>query len=109
MRSEARPCWRCHRTRRTSASWSPKRWPAAAPVLVSTHVNLADEIAEANAGWVVPLERSALRETLSRVLREDAERGRRGQAGRELATARFRWTSVAGEVSRRYQSLAEAS
>ena len=79
------------------------------PVLVSTHVNLADEIAEANAGWVVPLERSALRETLSRVLRQDAERGRRGQAGRELATARFRWTSVAGEVSRLYQSLAEAA
>ena len=79
------------------------------PVMVSTQVNLADEIAAANAGWVVPLERDTLRETLTNILRQDSERERRGQAGRELARARFRWTSVAGEVSRLYQSLAEAA
>jgi glycosyltransferase involved in cell wall biosynthesis len=79
------------------------------PVMVSPHVNLADEIAEAHAGWVVPLDAEAQRQTLKKVLENEAERERRGQAGRELAAARFRWQSVAREVSRLYQSLAEVA
>jgi glycosyltransferase involved in cell wall biosynthesis len=75
------------------------------PVLVSAHVNLADEINLANAGWVVPLDNLALRDTLVEILRDDAERERRGRAGRELATARFRWDSVGAEVTRLYRSL----
>jgi glycosyltransferase involved in cell wall biosynthesis len=79
------------------------------PVMVSTHVNLADEIAAAHAGWVVPLDAEAQRQTLKNILDDEAERERRGQAGRELATARFRWQSVADEVSRLYQTLAEVA
>jgi glycosyltransferase involved in cell wall biosynthesis len=79
------------------------------PVLVSTHVNLAHEIAMARAGWVVPLEHVALRETLAAALRDDADRMRRGRAGRELATRCFRWQSVAGQVGRLYRSLLGAT
>ncbi|MBV9328287.1 MAG: glycosyltransferase [Chloroflexi bacterium] len=79
------------------------------PVLVSTHVNLADEIAAANAGWVVPLDRAILRDRLTCILRNRCERERRGQAGRSLAMQAFRWSSVAGEVQRLYQSLLEAA
>jgi glycosyltransferase involved in cell wall biosynthesis len=79
------------------------------PVLVSTYVNLADEVAAAQAGWVVPLDRSALRETLGRILQDPAERRRRGQAGRALATARFRWNAVATDLGELYQSLTGAA
>jgi glycosyltransferase involved in cell wall biosynthesis len=75
------------------------------PVLVSQHVNLADEIAAADAGWVVPLDRSVLHETLIHVLEGDSERERRGRAGRNLAARCFRWKSVAVEVTRLYQSV----
>jgi glycosyltransferase involved in cell wall biosynthesis len=79
------------------------------PVLVSEHVNLADEIAVAHAGWVVPLDRTVLRDTLAKILRDGCERERRGHAGHELALASFRWRSVAAQVSALYESLAEAA
>jgi glycosyltransferase involved in cell wall biosynthesis len=75
------------------------------PVLVSTHVNLADEIAVANAGWVVSLDRQALRATLSDILGNESERERRGQAGRALAMTSFKWRGVAVEVSKLYESV----
>jgi glycosyltransferase involved in cell wall biosynthesis len=75
------------------------------PVLISTHVNLADEIIAANAGWVVPLERTAVLKTLSDVLLDECERERRGAAGRQLACAHFRWKGVAAELSRLYSDL----
>jgi glycosyltransferase involved in cell wall biosynthesis len=79
------------------------------PVLVSTFVNLADEIDAAHAGWVVPLERVALRDTLASAMRDDAERESRGRDGRELAQRRFRWQSVADEVGQLYRSLKGAA
>jgi glycosyltransferase involved in cell wall biosynthesis len=75
------------------------------PVLVSSHVNLADEIARTNAGWVVPLDRGALHETLASILQSEAERQRRGQAGRELAMASFRWKTIAARTTELYRSL----
>jgi glycosyltransferase involved in cell wall biosynthesis len=75
------------------------------PVLISTHVNLADEIAAANAGWVVPLAHSAVLKTLSEVLLDEPERDRRGAAGRQLACAHFRWMHVATELTRLYSDL----
>jgi glycosyltransferase involved in cell wall biosynthesis len=76
------------------------------PVLVSTQVNLADEIIAAKAGWVAPLEGAAVLETLSYALRDDEERVRRGQAGRELARARFSWPGVATELAGLYSAVA---
>jgi glycosyltransferase involved in cell wall biosynthesis len=75
------------------------------PVLVSTQVNLADEIAAANAGWVVPLERAALLETLASALSDTEARQRRGAAGRALACARFTWPTVATELAHLYSAI----
>jgi glycosyltransferase involved in cell wall biosynthesis len=75
------------------------------PVLVSCHVNLADEISTANAGWVVPLDHAAVLATLSEALRDERERRQRGAAGRQLASAQFRWPAVAAELSRVYGEL----
>ncbi len=79
------------------------------PALVSRHVNLAEEIRAAGAGWVIPLERAALRETLREALREDHERSRRGKAGRDLVRRRFLWSTVAAELAVLYRSVAERS
>jgi glycosyltransferase involved in cell wall biosynthesis len=75
------------------------------PVLLSTQVNLAAEIEAARAGWSVPLERGALREILAQALREDSERIRRGQAGRELVRRRFLWSAVAAELAALYDAI----
>ncbi len=76
------------------------------PVLVSTEVNLADEIRAAEAGWVVPLEPTALLETLAYALGHDDERVRRGRAGCALARARFTWPGVAAELASLYRAVA---
>ena len=41
------------------------------PVLVSPHVNLAEEIDTAGAGWVAPVEKDALAATLAHALKDD--------------------------------------
>lgn len=74
------------------------------PVLVSTHVNLAEEIQAAGAGWVVSLEREALLRALAEALREEGERARRGAAGRGFAR-RFAWPEIAVDLVRLYRSV----
>lgn len=75
------------------------------PVLVSRHVNLAEEIEAGGAGWVTALDRGTLLKTLRRVLGADDEWARRGRAGRELVRRRFVWPAVAAELAKLYQSI----
>lgn len=74
------------------------------PVLVSPHVNLAEEVKSARAGWVVPLKGEELVATLVEILRNDGERVRRGRAGLELAR-RFAWPRVADELVKLYRAV----
>ena len=75
------------------------------PVLVTRHVNLAAEIEAAGAGWVAPLERSALLASLLEALQHKDERLRRGARGRELARTRFNWSAVATELGELYRAV----
>ncbi len=75
------------------------------PVLISQHVNLADEIQSANAGWVVNLERGALAKTLAEILRSQVDRASRGAAGQKLVRSRFTWLVVTAELSSLYRSV----
>jgi glycosyltransferase involved in cell wall biosynthesis len=80
------------------------------PVLVSTHVNLSDEIMAARAGWVVDMERGSLQQALAEALGDEAERDLRGAAGEELARSRYTWPAIAKalwELYDRVQSGAE--
>jgi glycosyltransferase involved in cell wall biosynthesis len=76
------------------------------PVLLSTAVNLADEVCEAGAGWVVPLAPGALRDGLRAALRDDRGRATRGAAGRALVVARFTWPRVGAALADLYRSVA---
>jgi glycosyltransferase involved in cell wall biosynthesis len=77
---------------------------AGVPVLVSPHVNLADEIESAGAGWISPVEAGSLCETLTSALRDRHELSRRGELGRVLAQ-RFDWHNVAGMLAQLYESV----
>jgi glycosyltransferase involved in cell wall biosynthesis len=78
------------------------------PVLVSEFVNLADEIRNAGAGWIVPLESAAVIGTLRQALENSHERCVRGRAGRELARSRFTWPAVAARLASLYSEITSA-
>ena len=77
---------------------------AGVPVLVSPHVNLATEIEAAGAGWVAPVDKTAIEHVLSSSLSDQNERVCRGNAGKDMAQA-FSWQKVSEQLGRLYDSL----
>lgn len=59
------------------------------PVLVSSEVNLAEDIRDAGAGWVVPLAPGQIAGVLAEALRDEDQRRARGAAGRGFARQRL--------------------
>ncbi|ETW98288.1 MAG: hypothetical protein ETSY1_19395 [Candidatus Entotheonella factor] len=82
---------------------------SATPVLVSPQVNLSEDIQRAQAGWVVPCERQAVRETLHNILRQPDERRARGLAGQDFVRKQYAWSRVAAQLVELYQSICQAS
>ena len=76
------------------------------PVLVTPQVNLASEIRSAEAGWVTDF--SGLKEGLAAVVRDDAERTRRGRAAYEFAK-RYSWDKVATDLTDFYKEILKRS
>jgi glycosyltransferase involved in cell wall biosynthesis len=76
------------------------------PVTVSPQVNLADEISDAGAGWVAPLERHALVRMLGYIMDQPGERVQRGAAGRALVQSRFTWPQIGVQLVQLYRTLA---
>jgi glycosyltransferase involved in cell wall biosynthesis len=74
------------------------------PVLVSPHVNLAEEIVLANAGWIATVDKHALMTRLAEVLSDEEERALRGQAGKQLAQ-KYSWGTVAKSLVDLYKEL----
>jgi glycosyltransferase involved in cell wall biosynthesis len=74
------------------------------PVLVSPHVNLAEEIVLANAGWIATVDKHALMARLAEVLSDEEERALRGQAGKQLAQ-KYSWGTVAKSLVDLYKEL----
>ena len=78
------------------------------PVLLSPHVNLADEIEAANAGWIAPVEREALSTTLATALSDPDEIAKRGRAGKSLSL-HYSWERVATELANLYMQITNGS
>ena len=74
------------------------------PVLISPHVNLANEIDSANAGWIAPVETEALATTLAAALRDGDELAKRGRAGKQLSL-RYSWERVADSLAKLYTEI----
>jgi len=75
------------------------------PVLISTEVNLAEEVRAAGAGWVTSLDRPSQVATLTEALRAPAERFRRGAAGQKLVAERFTWGQVGRQLLELYEEI----
>lgn len=74
------------------------------PVLVSPHVDLAEEIVLANAGWIATVDKESLKTRLAEALADDAERARRGVAGKQLAL-KYSWESAARNLKELYREI----
>jgi glycosyltransferase involved in cell wall biosynthesis len=78
------------------------------PVLVSPNVNLAEEIAAANAGWIASIDKSALEEKLAEALLDRDELARRGRAGLQLSQ-KYSWENSARELADLYRAVIQRS
>jgi glycosyltransferase involved in cell wall biosynthesis len=74
------------------------------PVLVTPGVNLAHDIQEAGAGWVVKRDRAAVAAALGAAMSDEADAQRRGDRARAFAE-QFRWPSVASRLIRMYDDV----
>ncbi len=74
------------------------------PVLVSPHVNLAEEIAAANAGWLAAVEKDAMARALADALSNEEELLKRGRAGKVLSQ-RYSWERVASSLVELYTEI----
>ena len=75
------------------------------PVVISSAVNLAPEIAAAGAGLVVPRDPNAIADAVAGVLSDDEEHARLGAAGRAFASA-YDWDLIAPRLLAMYQAAA---
>jgi glycosyltransferase involved in cell wall biosynthesis len=74
------------------------------PVLISPHVNLAHEIASANAGWIASVETDALSAALAEALSNPEQLAKRGRAGR-LLSLNYSWERVATDLVALYTGI----
>ena len=74
------------------------------PVLVSPHVNLAEEIVLANAGWIATVDKDALVTRLAEALGDEEERDARGRAGQQLSM-KYSWESAAKSLVELYTTI----
>ena len=78
------------------------------PVLVSSCIDVADEIRDARAGWVADLTPESLKTSLAAALTDAGNRTARGARGRALVAERYSWTAVAERLSALYQQVSSA-
>jgi len=74
------------------------------PVLLSPHVNLAEEIVFANAGWIATVDKHVLQTRLAEALGDEEELGRRGRAGKQLSQ-KYSWESAAKHLADLYRNI----
>ncbi len=76
------------------------------PVLLSTGVGLAGDVARANAGWICEASSSEIHAALIEVMRDPAEAKQRGLRGKIWAMGALSWDRTAQKVIHMYQELA---
>jgi glycosyltransferase involved in cell wall biosynthesis len=77
------------------------------PVLVSPHVNLAEEIVLANAGWIATVDKDTLTTRLGEALDDEEERAVRGRAGKQLSM-KYSWENAAKQLRDLYIDIMDS-
>jgi glycosyltransferase involved in cell wall biosynthesis len=78
---------------------------AGLPVIVSDQVAIAEEVAAAGAGTVVPLDVELWTAELRRLLRAPDERAERGMRATRLARERYSWEMTARRLLALYAEV----
>ena len=74
------------------------------PVVVSRDVNLANDIADAGAGWISAIDVVSLQKTISEAMAHEEQRLSRGLAGK-LFSKNFSWERIAEELEKMYLAI----
>lgn len=78
---------------------------AGTPVVISDRVHIWEDIQQAEAGWVGPLEVDAIASLITIALLDADERKRRGLNGREYARRHYSWDAIAQQTIQAYQQI----
>ncbi|MEG4312323.1 MULTISPECIES: hormogonium polysaccharide biosynthesis glycosyltransferase HpsP [unclassified Microcoleus] len=78
---------------------------AGVPVAISDRIHIAEDIQQAEAGWVGPLEVGAIANSIKSALLNPQERQRRGLKGQEYARKHYNWEAIAQQTIDAYQQI----
>jgi glycosyltransferase involved in cell wall biosynthesis len=78
---------------------------AGVPVVISDRIHIAEDIQQAEAGWVGPLEVGAIANSIKSALINPQERQRRGLNGKEYAKKHYNWEAIAQQTLDAYQQI----
>ncbi|MEG5017323.1 glycosyltransferase [Microcoleus sp. B4-C2] len=78
---------------------------AGVPVAISDRIHIAEDIQQAEAGWVEPLEIGAIANSIKSALLNPQERKRRGLKGQEYARKHYNWEAIAQQTIDAYQQI----
>ena len=78
---------------------------AGLPVAISDRVQISEDIEQAEAGWVAPLDVGAIAQAIAQALLAPEERQRRGLNGREYAKKYYNWENLARQTIDAYQHI----
>ncbi|MEG4011800.1 MULTISPECIES: hormogonium polysaccharide biosynthesis glycosyltransferase HpsP [unclassified Microcoleus] len=78
---------------------------AGVPVAISDRVQISEDIEQAEAGWVAPLDVGAIANSIKSALLNPQECQRRGLNGREYAEKYYNWEHLARQTIDAYQHI----
>ena len=78
---------------------------AGVPVVISDRIHIAEDIQQAEAGWLGPLEVGAIANSIKSALLNPQERQRRGLNGKEYAKKHYNWEAIAQQTIDAYQQI----
>ncbi|MEG4525741.1 hormogonium polysaccharide biosynthesis glycosyltransferase HpsP [Microcoleus sp. C2D2] len=78
---------------------------AGVPVVISDRIHIAEDIQQAEAGWVGPLEVGAIANSIKSALLNPQDRQRRGLNGKEYAKKHYNWEAIAQQTIDAYQQI----
>jgi glycosyltransferase involved in cell wall biosynthesis len=78
---------------------------AGVPVAISDRIHIAEDIQQAEAGWVEPLEVGAIANSIKSALLNPEERQRRGLNGKKYAETYYNWEAIAQQTIDAYQQI----
>ena len=80
---------------------------AGLPAIVTLDVQIAPEIAAAQAGWVIEGDAATLKQAIAKLLATPEWRYQLGENGRLLARQRYGWPAIAHRLAAIYQTIAK--